>query len=499
MRTRYLIKTLALGTAFLISLMSMDPGQSGADLAAEILAASPMEKPKPAAYTPTKEEFDEIESFRKDPTIIWQLASKDMNNQRPKKRARIKGIQNIILKLEIAAANGKQALVEFLFNQTEEKQALMQGIINLTIKSAAINGQLDMVEFLLNRDLKPTQKGINRTLQFAARNSHQDMVEFLLNRPDGQLRPNEDAIISAYREALANGHARITNLLHPLLPAEEILYIHLDDLFQNFGHYPMRRSLAVEIHDYANTLVEILPSTKTAIAGFAPVNPTLYDAALKNITVRMQDQPLIDFEEAQLIINKGIEEHIASEQQEQATEAVAKMVGAKDQQVLQLVISFIHKFYPDNLQLWVKGFIEESIVAYINSINKISCSKGVKERSITDLRGIDSELDSIFAPAEGKLLFVNWLKTWNLSDVKDEIKHELAQQLISKSINGESSAEDVAKVFGEVANEELQKQGLSNSNESKAEIDAYAEFMVEANYDEMLKPFVIEALAKNGV
>ena len=130
--------------------------------------------------------------------------------------------------------------------------------------------------------------------------------------------------------------------------------------------------------------------------------------------------------------------------------------------VLQLVISFIHKFYPDNLQLWVKGFIEESIVAYINSINKISCSKGVKERSITGLRGIDSDLDSIFAPAEGKLLFVNWLKTWNLSEVKDEVKPALAKQLISKGINGESNAEDVVKTFGQIATEELQKQGLGN-------------------------------------
>jgi len=222
-------------------------------------------------------------------------------------------------------------MVEFLFNQTEEKQALMQGIINLTIKSAAINGQLDTVEFLLNRELKPTQKGINRTLQFAAKNNHHDMVEFLLNRPVGQLRPNEDAIISAYREALANNHVRITNFLHPLLPTEEILHIHLDDLFQNFGYYPSRRSLAVEIHDYANTIVDS-SSTATTGSGFVPVNSTLYDAALENITVRMHDQPLIDLEEAQGIINKGIEQHMTPDQQEQATEALAKMVDAKDQQ-----------------------------------------------------------------------------------------------------------------------------------------------------------------------
>ncbi len=490
MQAKYLIKALALGTPSLISLMTMDLGQSGESLAAEILAVSPMEKPKPGIYTPSKEELDEIETLQKDSTIIWQLASKDTDNKKPKKGAKIRVLQNIMQKLEIAAANGKQATVEFLFNQTEEKQALMQGIINLTIKSAAIKGQLEMVEFLLNRELKPTQKGVNRSLQFAAKNNHQDIVEFLINRPSGKLKPNEDSIISAYREALANNHVRITSLLHPLLPTEEILHIHLDDLFQNFGHYPMRRSLAVEIHDYANTIVETSTSTKAAIAGFAPVNPTLYDAALENITMRMHDQPLIDLEEAQRLINKGIEEHIASDQQEQATEALDKMVDAKDQQVLQLVISFIHKFYPDNLQLWVKGFIEESIVAYINSINKISCSKGVKERSITGLRGIDSELDSIFAPAEGKLLFVIWLKTWNLNDVKDEIKPTLAKQLISKGINGESSADDAAKIFREIANEELQKQGLGSDENSKAEIDAYAEFMVEANYDAMLKPFV---------
>jgi hypothetical protein len=491
-----IIKILVVSIVLAMPILATDQEQSGANLAFEILDTVNT-TPAPTAYFPSSEELAEIENLQKDPSINWQLANKNMDNYPLKKRVIMKIIQNIIQKLEIAAASGKQGTVEFLLNQIEEKQTLMEGIINRNIKNAAINGQQNMVEFLLNREQKPTQKGINRTLQFAAENNHLGIVQFLLNIPDGQLRPNDDAIISAYREAVAHNHDALINFLQPLLPEEEeITSQDLEDLFQNFGCYPSRRSLAVEIHDYANTIIETSPS-KTSIAGFAPVNPTLYDAALENITVRMQDQPLIDLEEAQHIISKRIEEHIAPDQQEQAAEALSKMVRAMDQQILQLVLSFIRKFYPDNLQLWVKGFIEESIVAYINSINKISRSKGVKERSITGLRGIDSELDSLFAPAEGKLLFVNWLKTWNLSDVKDEIKPTLAKQLISKGINCESSAEDVAKVFVEIANEELHKQGLSDNANSKAEIDAYAEFMVETNYDEMLKPFVIAELAKN--
>jgi hypothetical protein len=492
-----IIKILVVSILLTIPILATDQEQSGANLASEILDAVNT-TPAPTAYVPSNEELAEIENLQKDPSLSWQLNSKNMDNLSSKKGVRTKIIQNIIQKLEIAAASGKQGTVEFLLNQIVEKQTLLEGIINRTIKSAAIQGQQNMVEFLLNREQKPTQKGINRTLQFAAENNQAGIVQFLLNLPDGRLRPNDDAIISAYREAIAHNHHALINFLQPLLPEEEITSQALEDLFQNFGYYPSRRSPAVEIHDYANTVIETSPS-KTSIASFAPVNPTLYDAALENITMRMQDQPLIDLEEAQHIISKGIEEHIAPDQQEQAAEALSKMVSAMDQQILQLVLSFIRKFYPDNLHLWVKGFIEESIVAYINSINKISCSKGVKERSITGLRGIDSELDNLFAPAEGKLLFVNWLKTWNLSDVKEEIKPTLAKQLISKGINCESSAEDVAKVFVEIANEELHKQGLSDNANSNAEIDAYAEFMVETNYDEMLKPFVIAELAKTRV
>ncbi|MCX7342773.1 MAG: hypothetical protein NT128_01315, partial [Proteobacteria bacterium] len=97
---------------------------------------------------------------------------------------------------------------------------------------------------------------------------------------------------------------------------------------------------------------------------------------------------------------------------------------------------------------------------------------------------------------EGRLLFGNWLKTWNLSDVKDETKPDLAQQLISKGITAKSSHEDAAKAFREIANEELQKQGLSGSANSKEEIEIYAESMVEVNYQIMLQPFVEAELAK---
>ncbi|MEI6188229.1 MAG: hypothetical protein WCP46_07015 [Alphaproteobacteria bacterium] len=78
MQIKRFIKTLIVSIVLAVPILAMDPGQSGSSLAAEILAAAPMENPKPVVYTPSKEELAEIETLQKDSSIIWQLASKDI-------------------------------------------------------------------------------------------------------------------------------------------------------------------------------------------------------------------------------------------------------------------------------------------------------------------------------------------------------------------------------------------------------------------------------------
>ena len=66
-----------------------------------------------------------------------------------------------------------------------------------------------------------------------------------------------------------------------------------------------------------------------------------------------------------------------------------------------------------------------------------------------------------------------------MPNINDEIKQDLVKQLKAKGINCDSSAADAANAFREIANEELQKQGIADNTDSKAEIETYAESMVK--------------------
>ncbi len=405
----------------------------------------------------------------------------------------------INLELVSATDQGLQDVVDELLGRPDGQLKPDQIGINAALGRAATNGQLSIAGFLLSHpQLRPDQRGLNLALRSAADAGNQNIVELFLNTPCGDLRPSRRCISRTERVrrslylAPAEGPHQLPRIARTLLAT----------IYEHGG-----RGMTHEIHDYSGTLViptstpedgDRASTTGEARTDFAPISATLYDAVLENIRKRTCDQVLTDWKNSKLIIDKGIEEHIKIEQQTQAKEAMGRLT-ATDQPLLQLVISFILKVHPSSLQQWIKGFIEESITAYIDSTSGTSCTKGIKERIATGLRGIDHELDGLFAQPEGRLLFGNWLKTWNLSDVKDGTKPELARQLIGKGVTAESSPEDAAKAFREIANEELKEQGLTSNADSKAEIEIYAESMVEVNYDIMLKPFVEAELTKTGI
>ena len=85
----------------------------------------------------------------------------------------------------------------------------------------------------------------------------------------------------------------------------------------------------------------------------------------------------------------------------------------------------------------------------------------------------------------------DWLKTWNLKNISNEAKQQLAKQLKAKGINGASSVEDVAKAFKEIANKELEAYGLADNANSKEEVETYANCMITAYYETRLKPFIV--------
>ncbi|MCX7343283.1 MAG: ankyrin repeat domain-containing protein, partial [Proteobacteria bacterium] len=410
MKNKYLIKRLSIFITLAMQICATDHEQSEAILLSEILVAPLTTKPGPAIYTATKEEIYEIECLRKDSTINWQLFSKNTDNQKSKK-AKKKIIQDVMHKLEVAAASGKQALVAFLLTQ---KLKYSQ---NRALRFAAMNEQLTMVEFLLNRpiQLRPSQEGINTAIKSAAfygkknmvefllnwkeqpqasklvinwallsasSNNQLAMVEFLLNRTDGEFRPNQYGIIDAYREAVANSYMEIIRILTPHVPEEE-------RQTQAGPH----RGMAYEIHNYTNTQVTANEASDSSTETAKPVK--LIDAVWDNINVKLKDVNIITYDNARLTIEQAIEKFIPTEQKELATQAALHRLESDVdyEHKLSVAITFIQTFHEDKMEHWVNGFVLESIEAYKNSSNSTSCSKGILERIATGFRGINPELD----------------------------------------------------------------------------------------------------------
>ncbi len=159
------------------------------------------------------------------------------------------------------------------------------------------------------------------------------------------------------------------------------------------------------------------------------------------------------------------------------------------QQQLCLAVSFIQTFHQDKLELWVKGFVEESITAYSSSTDSTSCSKGIKERVVTGLRGIeDPALDQLFAQAEGPKLMHKWLQYCSSAlnptgDTKN--KQRLAQQL---GITAATTGAEASATFKSLAQKKLAEYQVQNAQDFKTQIDTTAEMIAEY-YDTTLKPF----------
>ena len=382
--------------------------------------------------------------------------------------------------LGTAAESGVQSMVEFLLDRPNGKsQPSMYGV-NGAFLSAVKKDQVDLVEWFLNRPAghpRPSQVfGVNKALECAAGVGSQRMVEMLLSREEGQLRPDQNAIVNAYREAIANVHPGIIRLFATRVPFGERQY-------QEMG-----RGLAFEVHNYADAQVT---SSKIAKDSKDTQSTRLIDAVWKNMTDRLYDVKLMSFSDVEIILGDAIDEWVSPDKREEAKMAALYRLASdlSYEQELSLTVTFIQTFHVSKMEQWIHGFVGESITAYANRSNPTGCSKGTKERVATGLRGIDLELDKLFAQVEGPVLMRNWLKTWNLIHINDEAKQNLARQLIDKGVNGKSSMDDVIKVFLEIVNKQLDEYGVRENPCSIAEMEAYSD-MIQDNYETLLKPFV---------
>ena len=149
---------------------------------------------------------------------------------------------------------------------------------------------------------------------------------------------------------------------------------------------------------------------------------------------------------------------------------------------LNLIFAYLDRHHPDRVHLWMKGFIGESIIAYNNKSNSLSCSNGVDERSETGLRGIDSKIDALFAPAEGDALVKIFFRNLNFKEKPQGV----AEELIKRKVNPKSTVHDAREAYQAFLEEELEKMKVKVSDH-RVILDALLESL-ENMYEETIKP-----------
>ncbi len=250
-----------------------------------------------------------------------------------------------------------------------------------------------------------------------------------------------------------------------------------------------------EVHNYASTQVTANSSSNSASpssssSSRSPSPTRLDDAVIENMNQRLQQSGIdpIAFADAKMLLEQWIEtkysnSSASSSELESAKDAAfAKLVSDTDyEQVISTAVSFLQKFHSDKLDLWLDGFLGESIKAN-------SCNKGIKERVATGMRNIDPELDELFAQAEGPALVNKFMGNLNLSD-KNRCK-TITEELIKLGLNANSTAAEAGEIFERYIRNWFTESGVS-ADKYLSDIQTMKELVEEfGGFEKYIKPIL---------
>jgi hypothetical protein len=284
----------------------------------------------------------------------------------------------------------------------------------------------------------------------------------------------------------------LANLLEPYVPAEERQR-------QQNGQQPRHEGNhehipAMEIHDYMNTRIEQPISTSASTNSLAScastVSVSLNDAVFDNITARLHTSRALTKDQILTRIHAWIDQkYLEPAQNRKAKESIDKGWNSHSITRISAVLNFLDETHPASLDTWMSGFIGESIIAY-SSANSTSCSKGIDERIVTGLRGIDPQIDALFATPEKKEMVKRFFTSINIGNPVGA--KFVARELNTRGITLRSTPEQAAAALRAFISEQIASHGLSAGG-YESQIKTMAETLSD-NYDALIKP-QIEALS----
>lgn len=345
-----------------------------------------------------------------------------------------------------------------------------------------------------------------------------DSLQWILEFENGQYKPRAETLNDIYEKAMnlrIGGYSSegivyttefknsVINLLYPLIAPDVREAI---DSRANARDFRQRNiyvnNPSTEVHSYSDTAVSIRtsdnlkPSSTSCSTQEREMKMSLDQAIFMNIEERLRKAGVaLPSDEVILSELPGIIDasYSKEEDREKAKEIVSYQWDSNTKRRLNLAVTFLRTFHPNSFDSWFKGYVFESFQAYDDE-KKTSCFKGIDERIMTGLRGIDADLDIIFSTPERKMLIINFFATLNIGD--DSGKARVINALIDAGINASSSIEDVVSKYANFLNNYiLSTQG--NIDEFRDRI-ADETGIISEYYESLLKPTLLLKLQERG-
>lgn len=269
------------------------------------------------------------------------------------------------------------------------------------------------------------------------------------------------------------------------------------------------RGAAFEVHNYANTQVNVNSSNDTSgssgssSSSSRSSSPTmrLDDAVMQQMQTKLQaaNTPTMEYQRARVLLKSWIEKKYANAVERQQAEQAAFSKLASDvhyNRDIAVAVTFLQKFHPNKIDLWLDGFLTESMSAYEKSANSTSCTKGISERIATGMRGIDAELNKLFAQAEGPTLAKAFMAGLNIDNTQRcrAITHELVKLGLTEN----STPKQAGEIMETYMRKSLDSYGVS-ADAYASQIKTMKELVAaEGGFETYIKP-ALEAFERERV
>lgn len=380
--------------------------------------------------------------------------------------------------------------------------------------------------------LKPSQLIVNQMFQIAIKRNKYDIATILCDYKQNKIVIDLNAINSAFIEAVDEYNIDGVNwimLNKMILPDFELIeqvyfdyeiYLHNNKIYTNESMVELlKKYVRIETINRVNKYIRCLQERKARVArtfntytateihGYSRssvhLRKNLNDSVLEVIKQKIQGLRIMSESEIFVFLTDKIREYVTVGKQSKALDRIGELLDSTTIDLFGSVIIYLNQFYPSHIEVWIKGFIEESVQAN-------SCHAGALERVVTGLRGIaDIEINELFSKAEGPQLFRIFLKEGlnifgiepkyqaNQKRLIEQIKtdfaknnHPLSNYQTNSNINNHTPSEDDVRIILEnYVKKSIESFGLS-VEEYMAEAMTVIDLIVDS-YDSHILPFLV--------